>query len=108
MVINLEMLTALIKLIKPDMVNAAISLAGSCFLWANVRSLYQEKEVKGIHWSSVAFFTALGFWNLFYYSTLSQWYSAVAGISGVTANVVWLLMALWLKFVKWDQLKLGL
>lgn len=90
-----------------DQFNAAISLIGSGFLWANVYSLYKEKEVKGVHWGSVAFFTALGFWNLFFYSTLNQWSSMIAGVSGVVANIVWLAMALWLHFKKWDTIKLS-
>lgn len=89
-----------------DKVNAAISLTGSCFLWANVYSLYKEKEVKGVHWGSVAFFTALGFWNLFFYSTLQQTFSMLAGVSGVVANIVWLGMALWLHAKKLDTIKL--
>lgn len=93
--------------LQADQVNAIISVIGSGFLWANVYSLYKEKEVKGVHWGSVAFFTALGFWNLFFYSTLHQWYSMVAGVSGVVANIVWLGMAVWLRAKKWDTIKVG-
>lgn len=94
--------------LQPDQINAIISVTGSGFLWANVYSLYKEREVKGVHWGSVAYFTALGFWNLFFYSTLNQWYSALAGVSGVGANIVWLGMALWIHFRKWDRFKLRL
>lgn len=89
---------------NPDMINALFSIGGSCFLWLNVWSLYKEREVKGVHWGSVAFFTILGFWNLFFYSTLSQWYSLFAGISSVMANIVWLCLV---TFYRWDKIKLS-
>jgi hypothetical protein len=91
-----------------DLINAGFSIGGSIFLWLNVLSLYKEREVKGVHWGSVAYFSILGFWNLFFYSHLTQWYSVVAGTSGVLANIVWLGMALWIRLSKLDRFKLGL
>ena len=90
----------------PDMFNALVGIGGSMFLWMNVVSLYKERVVKGVHWGSVAYFSLVGFWNLFYYSNLSQWWSMFAGISSVVANIVWLGMALTFRIQKWSSISI--
>jgi hypothetical protein len=65
-------------------------LFGSAMLWRNVLQLYRDKQVKGVHWSATFFFAAWGYWNLFYYPHLDQWWSFAGGVSIVIANTIWL------------------
>ena len=68
---------------------------GSVMTWLNVRRLRRDKEVKGIDWRVMIFWTMWGLYNLFYYPHLNQWLSFVGGISIVTANAVWVLMVIY-------------
>ncbi len=79
----------------PDVVNGLFEFSGSLMLWANVRALYRDKVFKGVSMVPTAFFTAWGFWNLFYYPSLGQWWSFYGGCSIVTANFVWLAQMAW-------------
>lgn len=76
-----------------DAINAAFGIAASAFLWLNAWSLYRARAVAGVHWLYVAFFTLFGLWNLLLYSKLELWYSLIAGVSGVSANAIWLILA---------------
>lgn len=75
---------------SPDLINGLFEFAGSAMLWRNVLQLHRDKEVKGVHWNATAFFAAWGYWNLFYYPHLDQWWSFAGGLSIVFANTVWL------------------
>lgn len=85
----------------PDMVNGLFEFLGSVMLWTNIKQLRKDKEIKGVNWWTVLFFTSWGIWNLFYYSNLNQWCSFVGGISIAFANVVWLVLLLWYKATRW-------
>lgn len=74
----------------PDLINGAFELFGSVMLWRNVLQLYSDKQVRGVHWTATGFFAAWGYWNLFYYPYLSQWWSFSGGVSIVLANTIWL------------------
>lgn len=76
---------------SPDMINGLFEFGGSLLLWRNVLQLYRDKMVRGLHWGSVAFFAGWGYWNLYYYPALDQWWSFTGGVSIVTANTVWLI-----------------
>ena len=83
---------------KPDLINAAITAGGGCFVWLNVLRLRRDRIVRGIHWIPVLYFTSLGYWHLYYYPFLKQWASFVAGVSIVLANTVWLCQIIyWLR-----------
>jgi len=75
---------------SPDLINGMFELVGSAMLWRNVAQLHKDKLVKGVHWNATAFFAAWGYWNLFYYPHLDQWWSFAGGVSIVLANTVWL------------------
>jgi hypothetical protein len=74
----------------PDHINGAFEFVGSVALWRNVLQLYRDKVVHGAHWFATAFFATWGYWNLFYYPHLDQWWSFSGGVSLVFANTVWL------------------
>lgn len=90
----------------PDTVNGILEACSALFVMLNVRRLLIDRQVKGISWVAVVFFTAWGGWNLFYYPHLGQWLSFVGGIAVVAANAVWLAILLYLTFLKpWPGLK---
>ena len=81
--------------LTPDFINGAFEFLGSAMIWRNVYQLYLDKMVRGVHWLPVGFFAAWGFWNLFYYPHLDQWWSFAGGVSIVIANVVWVIQILY-------------
>ncbi len=72
-----------------DLINSMFELGAGIMILNNCRVTIRDKEVKGVSILSVAFFTLWGFWNLYYYPSLNQHLSFVAGILIVTANVWW-------------------
>lgn len=79
----------------PDVINGLFEFVGSVMLWRNVLQLHRDKMVRGVHWTATGFFMAWGYWNLFYYPHLGQWWSFWGGVSIVTANTVWLAQMLY-------------
>ena len=77
-----------------DMVNGLFELVGGVLCWANAVRLYRDKVVKGVMWQATAFFSCWGFWNLWYYPALDQWFSFAAGAFLVVGNTAWVLLAL--------------
>ncbi len=78
-----------------DFVNGIFELGGGILLVQNCRLLYRDKEVKGVSVPVTAFFAAWGLWNLFYYPHLEQWASFAGGLVIVSANLVWVGMAVY-------------
>ncbi len=74
----------------PDIVNGTYELIGAPFIFLSVLNLYKQKKVKGVSWIHVCFFTTWGYWNLFYYPHLNQWFSFYGAIAIVIANTIWL------------------
>ena len=80
---------------NPDVINGMFQLIGAGFTWANAWHLYQAKQIKGVYWPTLLFFTAFGLWNLFYYPMLGQWFSFVAGVFLVAGNAAWVILAVY-------------
>jgi hypothetical protein len=79
----------------PDLINGSFEIFGGFILLINVFKMYKDRCLKGVHWGPVVFFTAWGFWNLFYYPHLDQWLSFVGGLFIVSVNFVWLIMTMY-------------
>jgi len=77
----------------PDFTNGLFESIGGLLLWANVRALYRDKVVRGVRILPVVFWSAWGFWNLYYYPSLDQWWSFAGGLGVVIPNTLWVLMA---------------
>ena len=73
-----------------DLFNGMFEAGLSFFLWKGVLKLRVDKEVLGFYWPTVAWTTAWGLWNLFYYPHLDQWFSFVGGLLVVSVNLTWL------------------
>jgi len=80
-----------------DLINGCFELFGGVLLYQNVRQLYTDKEVRGVHWTPTLFFTLWGIWNLRYYSHLDQWLSLCGGILLAIMNLTWLGQILYYK-----------
>ena len=78
---------------SPDVINGLFELLGGLLCWLNVKQILKEKRVAGINIWVQAFFSAWGFWNLYYYPTLGQWYSFGGGIFLALGNTVWVWLA---------------
>ncbi len=85
-----------------DLINGLFEFLGAIFIWKNFFTLLKDKEVKGIYYPSVVFFTLWGIWNIFYYPSLNQWISFVGGIVLALGNVFWVVYMLMLKLKKKD------
>lgn len=75
---------------NPDLVNGCFELGGSALIWLSVRRLWKDKMIRGYSPWATAFFAGWGYWNLFYYPHLAQWWSFAGGVSIVVANTAWI------------------
>lgn len=74
-------------MLTPDLVNGIFEIAGSVATWGTFRAIRKDKGYAGIRLPIMAFFTSWGFWNLYYYSHLFQWFSLFASLSLTAGNV---------------------
>lgn len=74
----------------PDAVNGAFEAWGGIAIFGHVRAILKDKAVKGFSPWACVFFTSWGFWNLYYYPHLHQWFSFTGGLLIVLGNTVWL------------------
>lgn len=75
-----------------DLVNGAFEGAAGFMVLNHCRVLRTEKIVRGVSILSSFFFTLWGFWNLYYYPSLSQPISFYGGIMVVCANSLYIAM----------------
>lgn len=76
-----------------DIINASFEAYGAWCAYRNIRALLRDKVVKGISVGSIAFFTSWGFWNLYYYPSLGQWFSFTSGAALAAGNLIWVVLA---------------
>lgn len=86
-----------------DLGNSLFELGGGFFALNHCRVLYEDKGTRGVSLLSAFFFTAWGFWNLYYYTALSQPLSFYGAIFLVAANSVYLGMMLYYRKVGASQ-----
>ena len=73
----------------PDFINGSFETLSGFFVLLNCYRVIKDKQVKGVSIICIAFFTCWGFWNLYYYPHLEQWFSFFGGLFIVTANCLW-------------------
>lgn len=81
----------------PDIINGLFEVSGSIFVALSIRKTYKDKAVKGVAWITIVYFSAWGYWNLFYYPHLEQWWSFAGGILIVAANTIWAMQIIYYK-----------
>jgi hypothetical protein len=74
----------------PDLINGTFESIGAFFILLSVIKLYRDKKVRGVSWVHVGFFATWGYWNLYYYPHLNQWFSFFGGLGIVVTNSIWL------------------
>lgn len=80
-----------------DLINGAFEFTAGLMTWLNVRQIIKDKKVRGYNLKVFMFFTLWGYWNLYYYPSLNQWWSFYGGISIMLANTIWLMLAIYYK-----------
>ena len=80
---------------SPDVINGLYEALGCVFIYMSIRKLRQDKIVRGVSWLHMSFCMTWGFWNLFYYPHLEQWYSFWGGVGIVTANTYYVFQLLY-------------
>lgn len=83
----------------PDFINGTFESLGGLFIFFSIEKLYKQKIVRGVSWVHAAFFSAWGYWNLYYYPHLDQWFSFWGGAGLVATNTIWLGQLLW--YTRW-------
>lgn len=73
-----------------DYVNAAFEACASLAILNHARAVWVSKQARGVSMVSTCFFTAWGFWNVYYYPHLGQRFSFYAGIAVLFAQGAWL------------------
>lgn len=77
-----------------DIINGTLELFGGLLCTINIFRLMKDKQVKGVSWVPMLFFTFWGGWNLYYYPSLNQTFSFIGGMSVFASNTTWLLLVL--------------
>jgi hypothetical protein len=73
---------------KSDYINGVFEGGGAMLQVLNIRQILKDKIVRGVHWGPLTFWTAWGYWNIFYYPSLDQWCSFVGGLGVVLCNTI--------------------
>lgn len=87
----------------PDLINGLVfELLGSLMICVNIYRILVDRRSRGVSIWSVLFFTLWGYWNLYFYSQLGQFWSLLGGLCMVASNTVWvaLLFHFWRKEVR--------
>lgn len=75
-----------------DLINGLFEIISGLLSFINIKKLLKDKQLKGISWIPVIFFTLWGLWNLYYYPSLNQILSLIGGMFILSSNLVWLIL----------------
>lgn len=78
----------------PDLINGVFETVGGLLLFLHSRRVVKDKEVKGVSVPPMLFFLGWGFWNLFYYPHLDQWFSFLGGCVILAGNILWVALVI--------------
>ena len=81
----------------PDLINGLFEFTGGLLLWGNCWKIIKDKKIRGVFIFPTMFFGLWGYWNLFYYPHLKQWFSFLGGLFVVLANTTWVILAIYYK-----------
>ena len=82
-------------ILSPDIINGSFECLGALFLLINIRQIIKDKSLNGVHILPTIFYTGWGFWNLYYYPSLDQWFSFIGGMAIVIVNAAWVSLAIY-------------
>ncbi len=89
---------------RPDIINGCFELLGGILNFINVYRVYKDKKLSGVSLIPTLFFTLWGFWNLYYYPHLNQWWSFFGGLIIVIANLAWVALAIYYTKIKGNHI----
>lgn len=69
-----------------DIINGGFEFAAGLAVLRHCAVLQRDRQVRGVSIPAMFFFTAWGFWNIYYYPFLGQPFSFVGGIFVTVAN----------------------
>lgn len=78
-----------------DLINGIFELSGSLFILLSIIKLYKSKIVRGVSYIHIGYFSAWGFWNIYYYPYLKQWISFIGGIGIIITNTTYLILLIY-------------
>jgi hypothetical protein len=78
-----------------DIINALWELAGALFMLRAIIVILEHKEVRGIEWSTIFFFSSWGLWNTIFYPTNGFFWSWVASIFLCAGNITYLILLIY-------------
>lgn len=78
-----------------DVVNAAFECLGGFAVLLSIVKTLKDKQVRGVHWGTVVFFTTWGYWNLYYYPSLGQTISGYGALGVALMNTMWIGVFWW-------------
>ena len=84
-------------MVTTDIVTGSFELFASSFILNHVRVAWKNKQAYGMSMVSAFFFFAWAVWNLWFYPALNQWFAFYAGIAVVVANLIQILVIMWLR-----------
>lgn len=90
-------------MISPDAINGSLEFGSALLMTLNVRRLTVDKSIAGISIIPTLFFDTWGFWNLYYYPALAQWWSFTGGACLVLVNMAWTGLAF--QYGAWAQVR---
>jgi hypothetical protein len=76
-----------------DIANGAFELGTGIWVIRACACLHRDKVVKGTSYGLQFWVTSWGYYNLYFYPSLDQWFSFTGGLLVVAFNTIWLLMA---------------
>lgn len=78
-----------------DYVNGLFEIGGGISVLLSIVKLYKDKDVKGINWITILFFTSWGVWNLIFYPKLDLPGSFAGAVFLVLMNAIWLFLLIY-------------
>jgi hypothetical protein len=76
--------------VTADLANGLFEALGAVFLGLNVRQIWRDREIKGVHWAPTVFFTTWSTFNLWFYPSQGLWASFWGGSVIAAMNCAWL------------------
>lgn len=84
-----------------DLINGLFETFGGVAVAFSIRAILKDKKSAGFSIIPLLFFTSWGYWNLYYYPHLNQWFSAFGALATVAANTLYI--GLVIKYRYWRQ-----
>jgi hypothetical protein len=83
-----------------DFVNGLFEFTGALMTLLSVKALLRDKEIKGIHWGPIVFFTSWSSFNLWFYPFNKLWWSFFGGATIFIVNSIWLYLVWYYSGIK--------